>query len=184
MSGWGWFALVAVVVIVLAFLLYLSMTAGRLDRLHRRVEIAQANLESALHRRRDVADHATTLGLLDPASAMLIADAAARVDENSGAGAVANYVAESDLTKVLAAVFDDPAEVDVVVHEPGGDVFIRLADACRKVQIGRRFHNDAVSATRSMRSRPLVRTFRLQGHAQMPLMVEMDDSPPRGFAGR
>jgi hypothetical protein len=183
--GDGWLVWLLLALVILALVVwYLSSTAGRLDRLHRRVEVSHDNLVAALQRRRDVADHAAATGLLDPASSLLIAEAVARVDQSTPTDRVAFYLVESDLTAVLGAVFTDPAEVDEIVAEPGGDVVARLADACHRVEIGRRFYNDAVLATRSMRERPLVRWFRLQGTAEMPETVEMAASAPDGFAGR
>jgi hypothetical protein len=184
MSGWTWAVVIVALLVVALAVVYLSSTAGRLDRLHRRVEVAQANLDTALTMRRDAADHVASVGLLDPASSLLIADAVARIDATEPADRVANYLAESDLTAVLAAVFADPAEVDEIVADPGGDLVIRLADACHRVEMGRRFYNDAVAMTRTQRTRPLVRWFRLAGTAAMPQTVEMADAAPEGFAGR
>lgn len=182
MNWWPW--LIVLVILLVLVVWYLSNTAGRLDRLHHRVEASRDNLNGALERRRDVADHVATIGLLDPASALLVAEAVLVADDQSGADPVARSVAESDLTKVLSAVFADPQEVDEMVDEPGGEVVTRLADACRRVEFGRRFYNDAVFATRAMRSRPVVKLFRLQGSAAMPETLEMSDAPPPGFLGR
>jgi hypothetical protein len=81
-------------------------------------------------------------------------------------------------------VFADPAEVDEIVAEPGGEVVLKLADACHRVEMGRRFYNDAVLSTKTQRNRQIVRIFRLQGRAGMPETVEMSDEAPEGFAGR
>jgi len=183
MPGWVWWLLVAVLVVVVV---YLSNTAGRLDRLHRRVEVSRYNLARALERRRDLAELTAGVGLLDPASALLIDDAVARVDRAEEADALESVevgLAESDLSAVLAAVFADREEVALVAGQPGADAVGRLADSCRRVQIGRRFYNDAVNATRSMRQRRVVRLFRLQGTAPMPRSFEMNDQLPAGFAG-
>lgn len=176
-----WALLVAV---LLLLLLYLSNVAGRLDRLHRRVELSRVNVQRALERRRDLSELVAASGLLDPASSLLIADAVGRVDDADPADVVTFGVAESDLTSVLGAVFSDVDDVDAVVAEPGGEVVGRLADACRRVEIGRRFYNDAVFATREMRKRRTVRWFRLQGTAALPEPFEMNDAVPAGFAGR
>lgn len=181
MSGWLWALLIFAVLMVL---LYLSNVAGRLDRLHKRVELSQLNMQRALERRRDISELAATSGLLDPASSLLIADAVGRVDSVDPADVVSFGVAESDLTSVLGVVFGDVDDVDAVVAEPGGEVVGRLADSCRRVEIGRRFYNDAVFATREMRKRRMVRWFRLQGTAVLPEPFEMNDTVPAGFAGR
>jgi hypothetical protein len=44
------------------------------------------------------------------------------------------------------------------------------------VFLARKFYNDAVSATRVGRRRPLARALRLAGKAAMPEYFEMDDS--------
>lgn len=181
MRGWVWALLV---IAVLLLLLYLSNVAGRLDRLHRRVEVSRLNMQRALERRRDLSELVAASGLLDPASSLLIADAVGRVDDIDPDDVVVFGVAESDLTSVLGAVFSDVEDVDAVVAEPGGEVVGRLADACRRVEIGRRFYNDAVFATREMRKRLMVRWFRLQGTAALPEPFEINDAVPAGFAGR
>ncbi len=181
MPGWIWALLIVGLVV---FALYLSNVAGRLDRLHKRVELSRLNMQRALERRRDISEVMAASGLLDPASSLLIADAVARVDSVEPADVVAFGVAESDLTSVLSVVFGDIADVDSMVAEPGGEVVGRLADACQRVEIGRRFYNDAVFATREMRKRRMIRWFRLQGTAALPEPFEMNDTVPAGFAGR
>jgi len=181
MPGWLWVAIVLVVVLVI---LYLSNTAGRLDRLHLRVESSRVNMLHSLTRRRDVTELVATSGLVDPASAILLADAVAAGAEVDERDLVTLGLAESDLTAVLDVVFDDPVEVAAVIAEPGGEVVQRLADQCRRVEIGRRFYNDAVFATAQMRRRPAVRWFRLQGTAEQPVPFEMNDTMPQGFAPR
>ncbi len=186
---WLWVVLLAIVLI--GVLLYLSTTAGRLDRMHHRVEISRANLLAALERRRDLADHVAGVGVLDPASSLVVADAVERADRvaatagdpTDGAALVPLSLAESDVSKVLCAVFEDRGEVTEMATGPGGDIVVRLADACRRVEIGRRFYNDAAIATRAMRGWRPVRYFRLAGTAKMPETVEMVDTVPAGFAG-
>ncbi len=55
-----------------------------------------------------------------------------------------------------------------------------LDAACRRVQLSRRFHNDAVRACRQLRRQRMVRLFRLAGHTPWPETFEMDDSTPDG----
>ena len=181
MPGWLW----VIVAGLLGFvLLYLSNVAGRLDRLHKRVEISGLNMLRALERRRDLSEIVASAGILDPASSLVTADAVSRADAADPDDSVTFAVAESDLTAVLGAVFADIDEVDEMVAEPGGEVIGRLSDACRRVEIGRRFYNDAVFATREMRRRRAVRWFRLQGTAALPEPFEMNDTLPAGLVGR
>ena len=69
----GWLS----VVVALALLgLYLRGLAGRLDRLHLRVEAAQVALDAQLLRRATLVAELARSGWLDPATSLLLADAA------------------------------------------------------------------------------------------------------------
>jgi uncharacterized protein YfaS (alpha-2-macroglobulin family) len=180
MSPWLWIALVLSALLIT---LYLSMTAGRLDRLHKRVDISLLSLHSHLLRRSATALELSTSGALDPASSVLVADAAHRAQRASQDQPTAAWVAaESDLTAALVATLDDVDEVaEVCTQELGSALLADLADRCQRVALSRRFHNDAVQATRRQRSRPVVRVFRLAGRTPLPQTWEMDDSVPLGL---
>ena len=67
-----------IVLLVAAALLagmYVSWRAGRIDRLHARVEMARAALDVTLLRRSSVALELAASGLLDPATSLLLAGA-------------------------------------------------------------------------------------------------------------
>ncbi|WP_425836118.1 hypothetical protein [Streptomyces fractus] len=162
--------------------LYLSWTAGRLDRLHARIDAARAALDAQLLRRASVAQELATSGVLDPAASIVLYEAAhaARQAEEEQ-----REVAESELSQALRAVFNEPDQVGAVREAPGGDEAAEeLAQAVRRVPMARRFHNDAVRAARALRRHRTVRWFRLAGHAPFPLAFEMDDVPPTALADR
>ncbi|RKN12680.1 hypothetical protein [Streptomyces radicis] len=165
--------------IVLALLLigvYLSWTAGRLDRLHARIDAARAALDAQLLRRVSVAQELATAGVFDPAASMVIYQAAhaARLAPEDQ-----REVAESELSQALRVVFAESAQVVAVREAPGGQASAdELEAAVRRVPMARRFHNDAVRAARAVRRHRTVRWFRLAGHAPFPLAFEMDDEPP------
>ncbi|MBW5481729.1 hypothetical protein [Streptomyces bambusae] len=172
-----WVALVLGVVGV-----YLSWTAGRLDRLHTRMDAARAALDAQLLRRASVVLEVATSGVLDPASSIVLYEAAhaARQAEEEQ-----REVAESELSQALRAVFADADQVEELKHAPGGEQAAEeLAAAVRRVPMARRFHNDAVRAARALRRHRKVRWFRLAGHAPFPLAFEMDDEPPAYLADR
>ncbi|WNB87338.1 hypothetical protein [Cellulomonas sp. ATA003] len=76
---------------------------------------------------------------------------------------------ESELSATLRAALDDPEEVGELRAEPGGDELLAaLAAAWFRVQLARRFHNEAVAQTRRVRGKALVRWLRLAGHAPCP----------------
>ncbi|MFE7528141.1 hypothetical protein ACFU7Y_20840 [Kitasatospora sp. NPDC057542] len=155
--------------------MYLSWTAGRLDRLHARIDAARAALDAQLVRRASVAMELATSSLLDPAASLLLdaAHAARQAEDDQ------REVAESQLSLALRAVFEEPAQVAALMAEPGGEDAVRdLTAAVRRVPMARRFHNDAVRAARAVREHRLVRYFRLAGKAPFPLAFEMDDAPP------
>lgn len=167
---------------LLAIGLYLSWTAGRLDRLHSRIDAARASLDAQLLRRASVAQELATAGVLDPAASIVLyqgAHAARQAEEEQ------REVAESELSEALRAVFGEVAQVEAVREAPGGEeAATELAAAVRRVPMARRFHNDSVRAARALRRHRTVRWFRLAGHAPFPLAFEMDDEPPVALADR
>ena len=176
-NGWVVFALLA----VLAFAVYLSWTAGRIDRLHARVDAARAALDAQLVRRASVTLELATSGLLDPATSVLLAGAA---HEARDAEPAERELAESDLTRALRAAFAEPELRDALLDDPGGAHLLgELEAATRRAAMARRFHNDAVRATQAVRRQRLVRGLRLAGRAPMPPTFEMDDITPDGLGG-
>ncbi|KOV64586.1 membrane protein [Streptomyces sp. AS58] len=162
--------------------LYLSWTAGRLDRLHTRIDAARAALDAQLLRRASVTQELATSGVLDPAASIVLyeaAHAARQAEEDQ------REVAESELSQALRAVFGDAGQLEEVRAAPGGEEAAReLTAAVRRVPMARRFHNDAVRAARALRRHRKVRWFRLAGHAPFPMAFEMDDEPPTALADR
>ncbi|MEU3355591.1 hypothetical protein [Streptomyces sp. NPDC037389] len=161
---------------------YLSWTAGRLDRLHSRIDAARAALDAQLLRRASVAQELATAGILDPAASMVMyqaAHAARQAEEEH------REVAESELSQALRAVFAEVPQVEAVRQAPGGEESLaELTQAVRRVPMARRFHNDAVRAARALRRHRKVRWFRLAGHAPFPMAFEMDDEPPAALSDR
>ncbi|GAA4795046.1 membrane protein [Streptomyces sanyensis] len=171
-----------IVVALVAIGMYLSWTAGRLDRLHARIDAARAALDAQLLRRASVAQELATSGILDPAASIVLYEAAhdARQAEEEQ-----REVAESELSGALRAVFGEPEQVAALREVPGGaEAAAELGQAVRRVPMARRFHNDAVRAARALRRHRTVRWFRLAGHAPFPLAFEMDDEPPVALADR
>jgi hypothetical protein len=165
----------AAVIVVLA--LYLRGVAGRLDRLHVRVEAARDALDASLVRRTSAALDLAHAGLLDPATSVLLAE------EVYGAQTATERErsrSESELTGALNAALPDEATVDLLnASARGQELLGGLAMACQRVVLARRFYNDAVRTTQVIRRRRLVRWLRLAGTAPFPESFEMDDHPPR-----
>jgi hypothetical protein len=171
-----WFWLAALIAVLVLSGLWLSWTANRLDRMHHRIEVARASLDTQLLRRSGAVVELATSGALDPARSLLLVDAA---HEARGASANEFEGAESDLSEALRAVFADVAEVRALREAPGtGELLRELAGDCRKVELARRFHNDVVVSARVLRSRRRVRWLRLAGRAADLDTVDLDDEPP------
>ena len=165
-----------VIVIAVALLIgvYVSWRAGRIDRLHARVEMARAALDVTLLRRSSVALELATSGLLDPATSLLLASA---VHGTKDITLRPRDLAESDLTRALRAAFSQPDFRASINGKEGADELLAEVEAAaHQVFLARKFYNDVVAATRLARSRPLARVLRLSGRAQAPQFFEMDDS--------
>ncbi len=164
---------IAVVAAVAILGVYISWRAGRLDRLHARLEAARAALDAALVRRSSVALELASSGLLDPATSLLLAGAAqdARSANND------QELPESDLTRALRAVFGQPGFRSSLTGVEGAEELLtELESAAHQVFLARKFYNDAVAATRAARRRPLARLLRLAGGAPLPEFFEIEDS--------
>ena len=165
-----------VIVVALALFtgVYVSWRAGRIDRLHARVEMARTALDVTLLRRSSVALELATSGLLDPATSLLLAGA---VDGTRAGGNRPRDLAESDLTRALRAAFSQPGFRPSLSGKEGADELLTEVEAAaHQVFLARKFYNDMVAATREARRRPLARVLRLSGKARAPEFFEMDDS--------
>lgn len=180
---------VVAVAVVLGVAWYLSYSAARLDRLHARVEGALSALDAQLVRRAEATLELANSGSLDPASALILAGAASESLEahNERAGEdllegqhfAGREVIESDLTQALHLALPE-AELDRIRGDGavGEAALRRLEAAALRVQLARRFHNDAVTDVQRVRAKRVVRLFRLAGHADLPQTVEFGDDLP------
>jgi hypothetical protein len=165
---------IAIIALAVLIGVYVSWRAGRLDRLHARVDTARAALDAALLRRSSVTLELAACGVLDPATSLLLAGAA----HDARAAGEPTELAESDLTRALRAVFGQP-DFRRMLNGNGGsadDLLAELEAAAHQVFLARKFYNDAVAATRAARRRWLARMLSLAGGAALPDFFEIDDS--------
>jgi hypothetical protein len=161
-----------IIAVVAVIGVYVSWRAGRLDRLHTRLETARASLDAALVRRSSVALEFASSGLTDPATSLLLADLA----HNARSARTERELAESDLTRALRTVFSQPDFLASVEDREGADELLaELESTAHQVLLSRKFYNDAVAATIAARRRWLARVLRLAGGAPMPEFFEIDD---------
>ncbi|PAT09287.1 hypothetical protein [Corynebacterium hadale] len=161
-----WLAVCAAVAVT-AFLAWAYFTAQRLDRLHMRVDRSRDALQAALDRRCAVVA-ATLPALRDQARVT----EEARLDPRD----IAHRLRRED---ALSAALTRVQE-----HESAGsapEVAHSLRDAETRVFLALRFYNEAVSDTRALRLRPLVRALHLGGTAALPeyaTMTELEGPAP------
>jgi len=141
----------------------ISWLATRVDRANARAERTWAALDAALVRRAQRALELVLLPEIDPATALLVADAAAAALEPNLSRPERERV-ESDLSHVLDAVGPMLAATTS-----------RLDSERARASICRRLHNDAVATALSLRRRYTVRILSLAGHAAEPRTFEMAD---------
>lgn len=159
--------MVGVVAVVVLLATWVTWTATRVDRLHSRVDAARASLDAHLVRRA-----AAALALVEQGRDQLASDFADRLRTAArdalDADAATRESAENDLGRALRAL---PAGLPQ-------DLVRDLHDAADRVVLARRFHNDAVRDTRSLRGRRMPRLLRLGGRRPLPSFFEIDDTTP------
>jgi hypothetical protein len=164
------FAIIAVIAIMAV---YISWRAGRLDRLHFRVETARASLDAALVRRSSVTLELAASGLFDPATSLLLGDCA----HNARSAQTGRELAESDLTRTLRTVLGQPEfSASIQDREDADELLGELEATSQQVFLARKFYNDAVAVTVAARRRWLARALRLAGGAPLPEFFEIDDT--------
>jgi hypothetical protein len=161
----GLLGLATVIIVLLISGWWLSWIATRLDRAHARVERGWAVLDTALVRRAQASVELARQPHVDPATALLVCDAAVAALELDLAWQE-RELAESALSHVL-----DLAALSGVEAEQ------------ERATLARRLYNDAVSTARTIRQRPVVRIFRLAGWAAEPRPFEMADDQRLVWSG-
>lgn len=155
---WG-VVLVVALIIVLVVGLMASSTATRLNRMHIRTDLARSSLEAALGRRAAVARAAY------PELAGVVSRAESIPIRASNTGQRADV--ENELTRRIMMLYEE--------HPVERTLAIELADAHTRLELARRFYNDAVTDTKALRARPLVRLLRLAGTAPEPEYFDVAD---------
>ena len=165
-AGWVITALLLAVLLTV----WITFTLTRLDRLHARVDAAQAALDAQLVRRAAALLHVaeSSDGVLHDAERVRLeqvsqeALSATLDDRETAENAVGRSIVE------IAGQHDDlPRTAVDELHEAG-----------TRVLIARRFYNDAVRDTRVLRGRRMPRLLRLAGHRDMPQFFDIDDTLP------
>jgi hypothetical protein len=168
MPSAGWFVLAVVLAVVLTA--WVTFTLTRLDRLHARVDAAQAALDAQLVRR-----VAAVLHVVDAADSPLSPADRLRFEALTRRALAASgeerQSAENEVGRAVVELVDGPARLSAPASA-------ELAEAAVRVLISRRFYNDAVRDTRSLRGRRMPRLLHLAGHRELPQFFDIDDTVP------
>ena len=179
---------VLIVALVAVIVLYLSQTAARLDRLHHRIDTSRSALQGQFMERANEVLALASSGRLDPATTVLLADAAdSALNQARATGSdfpAPRCASESALTRALEASMDADVVAEIAAQPDGEQTLAGLAAAVQKAAWSRRFHNDAVRSCLAVRRQRLVRLFRLSGSAPLPRTVELDDEVPSALCSR
>jgi hypothetical protein len=164
--GWLVFAVLAAVLLTM----WVTFTLTRMDRLHARVDAAQAALDAQLVRRAAAlqrvaeSDDSDLSAQLNARYEQIALDALAALDGQRQA--TENAVGRA-LRELAEQSYQLPAQAAA-----------ELSEAASRVLIARRFYNDAVRDTRTLRSGRMPRLLRLAGRRGMPTFFDIDDTIP------
>ena len=161
----NWF-LVAFVLLI--SLWYLSFLATRLDRLHHRVETSWANLDVLLQKRAAVALEIAHSDIADPASSLLLTGAAYQARD---ADIKSRSAAESGLSGALGLLLKDSEHLSTAADNA---LLTELSALTDKIRVAISLHTDAVTRTQMVRSKFIVKLFRLAGTAPLPITYEFE----------
>ncbi|HEY2042626.1 MAG TPA: NUDIX hydrolase [Jatrophihabitans sp.] len=160
--------LVAAVLVAILLTSWVTFTLTRLDRLHARVDAAQAALDAQLVRRAAAVLHLAEM----PGTPLESARGAELAQAAHNALAVAPDDRRDVENRLGRGIVQLAAMRDALPPDAVGE----LGEAATRVQIARRFFNDAVRDTRTLRARRMPRLLHLAGHREMPQYFDIDDT--------
>lgn len=163
----GWLVLAVVLAVLLS--MWVTFTLTRLDRLHARVDAAWAALDAQLVRRAaalqhvaEAPDNGVSAEQRGPCDGVARAALAAQGERD-------RQEAENAVGRMIAALAGSGQPLPPAARDD-------LREGSARVQVARRFYNDAVRDTRSLRARRMPRLLHLAGRREMPQFFDIDDS--------
>ncbi|MCW2525381.1 MAG: uncharacterized protein JWM76_241 [Pseudonocardiales bacterium] len=169
MPGIGW--LVVAVILAIILTAWVTFTLTRLDRLHARVDAAQAALDAQLVRRAAAVQH-----LADSARAELGPDASGQISGIAQHALTVDAADREPAENAVGKAANQLASRRVALEPDHAGELREVAEACIKAVIARRFYNDAVRDTRNLRTGRMPRLLRLAGHRDLPQFFDIDDA--------
>ena len=167
------------VVIASLALWYLSHQAGRLDRLHHRIEMSKATLDTNLAKRSGIVLEIANSGLFDRVTSAVLAQGAHDALDDDDLTSFSRLETENNLSELLRDAIEamQPiAQVEQNLEEL--KLFSDLENVCNRVVLTHRFMGEAVDDCLAIRKLHLVRLLHLAGLAPLPAKIELDVVPP------
>jgi hypothetical protein len=164
----GW--VITAVLLAVLLTVWITFTLTRLDRLHARVDAAQAALDAQLVRRAAALLHVaeSSDGVLQDSERVRLE----RVSQEALSTTLDDReTAENGVGRSILELAGQHADLPRTAVD-------ELHEAGTRVLIARRFYNDAVRDTRALRARRMPRLLRLAGHRDMPQFFDIDDTLP------
>jgi hypothetical protein len=171
---------VTLIILVFIYAIYLSNVAGRLDRLHLKVENARNALDRQLALRTSICKEIIKLSGVDKNLIRQLEDALKESiqEESLEVHTLQEWEIETKVSIALNNIFDDEKIVKSIVDKK---LLTEIAAAIRRVSYALTFYNDAAKSAIKVRRRWTVRFFRLFGRAAMPEVISFQVQIPRGI---
>jgi Rps23 Pro-64 3,4-dihydroxylase Tpa1-like proline 4-hydroxylase len=171
---------VTLIILVFIYAIYLSNVAGRLDRLHLKVENARNALDRQLALRTSICKEIIKLSGVDKNLIRQLEDALKESiqEEFLEVHTLQEWEIETKVSIALNNIFDDEKIVKSIVDKK---LLTEIAAAIRRVSYALTFYNDAAKSAIKVRRRWTVRFFRLFGRAAMPEVISFQVQIPRGI---
>jgi hypothetical protein len=152
-----------------------SNLAGRLHQIHIRRDDLLISLRWQLIQRESLISRLLEEEFFLPQDAAKISQSVEFANQQSDTQLSEYLAAESQVSGDLREIFAHEC------HPQSTGTFSilqELAQCCYRIELARRFHNDAVGAAILLHKRWLVRVFRLAGNTTKPEPIDMDDTIP------
>ncbi|MFZ9308588.1 MAG: hypothetical protein ACO3XJ_02930 [Candidatus Nanopelagicales bacterium] len=153
-----------------------SNLAGRLHRIHIRRDNLLISLRWQLIVRESLISRLLEEGFFDVDDRQTLSNYVEAANLDSDADLDEYLTKESQVSGALREVFEKGIKIKTTAMY---SLLQELAQCCYRIELARRFHNDAVGAAHLLHERLLVRVFRLAGNTPQPKSLDMDDIPPK-----
>lgn len=171
---------IVLVLVLFIYAIYLSNVAGRLDRLHLKVENARQALDRQLALRTSICKEIIKLSVLDQNLVSELENALkdSIQEESLEIHTQQEWEIETRVSIALSNIFDDEKITKIINDKK---LLTEIAAAIRRVSYALTFYNDAAKSAIKVRRRWTVRFFRLFGRAAMPEIISFQVQIPRGI---